>query len=88
MAVPLTIRWDKQSPSALNLYGKLHAHQKATSQPLPIALMPLHRQQIVDKQDALTQQNKKRIKEAALPFSLILSYHLQDSTSPAVHRLS
>lgn len=50
--------------------------------------MPLHRQQIVDKQAALTQQNKKRIKEAALPSSIILSYPLQDSTSPALHRLA
>ena len=88
MAIPLTLIWDKKSPSVSNLYGKLHAHQKATSLPLPTILMPLHRQQIVDKQDALTQQNKKRIKEAALPSSLILSYPLQDSTSPAVHRLS
>lgn len=50
--------------------------------------MPLHSQQIVDKQAALPQHNKKRIKEAALPSSLILSYPLQDSTSPAVHRLA
>ena len=50
--------------------------------------MPLQRQQIIDKQDALIQHNKKRIKEAALPSSLILSYPLQDSTSPALHRLA
>ena len=50
--------------------------------------MPLHRQQIVDNKAALPQQIKKRIKEAALPSSIILSYPLQDSTSHALHRLA
>ena len=50
--------------------------------------MPLQRQQIVDNKAALPPTNKKRIKEAALSSSIILSDPLLDSTSPALHRLA